>query len=73
MGDMYPSDIALKFGKDGYDLAFLTKDTGHLSALLEDAKLTYKLSFSADVVALEGIELKSEISEIAEYLGCDDD
>lgn len=73
MGDVYPSDIAMKFGKDDYDLAFLTKDTSHLSALLEDAKLTYKLNYSVDVVALEGSKLESAISEIADYLGYDDD
>jgi len=73
MGDMYPTDVAIRFGKDGYDLAFLVKKPEYLDALLEDAKLTYELNYTAEVKKVEGSEFMSAIKEIAEYFGEEED
>ncbi len=73
MGDMYPTDVAIKFGRDGFDLAFLTKKAEFLTALLEDAKETYNLEYSSDIQNLENSAFLEVIHEVAEYFGEEDD
>jgi len=59
--------------EDGYDLVFLVKNPDYLNALLNDAEATENLSYSAEIIKLEGSEFLSEIKKLAEYYGDDDE
>lgn len=69
MCDAYPTDLAIRFIKEGYDLAFLAKSPEYLDTLLEDAKLTYDLNYTADVNIIDGSEFTNLIREIADFYG----